>query len=381
VGRALKAARVAVKNPTIEGLCALAAAGLDRRVRVAEDLDAEPPRRILVIRTDRIGDLLCGTPLIAALHERWPAAEITLVGGPRNRAVMPLLPYLRRAPVEFVRHPWSWARLAAWAPRQRFDLAVSLRSEVFSGAWIAARSRARVRMVANASRTLPAFNLVLGPHDHHSLRRYWRAAWRLGATWPGPPRPIFTIPARAELRAAAVWASLGIADRACVVGIGIPNRSTRRHAFKAWPPERLEALARTLREEGRTVLLFGVGAERQEAERLAGRVPGLRVAPPLSLAEVAAVQRRLRLLVSSLTGTLHLADGVGTPTVAIGEARSAADWRPLGPRHHVVTAPVPAAIPFAAVLAAVRQALGDAGPAEPGGDANGHRVSGEPAGG
>jgi len=348
--RRVKALRMAVKNPTIEGLCAMAVAGLDRRVRMPEDLDADPPRRILVIRTDRIGDLLCCSPLIAALHVRWPEAAMVLVGGPRNRAVMPLLPYLRRAPVEFERHPQSWLRLRRWLAGEQFDVAVSLRSEVYSGAWIAGRSRAPVRMVANASRTLPAFNLVLGPHDHHSLRRYWRAAWRLGVSWP-EQRPVVTIPAAAEEAAAREWSALAVGPRP-VVGIGIPNRSTRRHAFKAWPVERLLELARSIAADGYGVLFFGLGAERVEAERLAARVPGAQVAPPMELASIGAMQRRLRLLVSPFTGTLHLADAVGTPTVAIGESRNAADWRPLGPRHRVVAAPQPARIPTDVVLSA-----------------------------
>ncbi len=355
---------MAVKNPLIESLSALGVMGLDRRVRAPEDLNAEAPRRILVIRTDRIGDLLNCSPLIAALRVRWPAAEIVLVGGPKNRAVMPLLPWVRRAPVEFERHPLSWARLAAWLTGERFDLALSLRSEVYSGAWLAALSRAPVRAVANASRTLPAFNLVLGAHDHHNLRRYWRAAWRLGVDWP-EPRPVIAIPAGAEVRGAAVWSDLGLAG-ALVVGIGIPNRGTHRHAFKAWPADRIEALARRLCAQGVRVLVFGLGAERAEASDLVTRVQGSLVPPPLRLPELAAVQRRLRLLISPFTGTLHLADGVGTPTVAIGETRNAADWRPLGTRHRVVHGRVPAEIPLEAVWGAVRASLdGPPAPAGP----------------
>jgi ADP-heptose:LPS heptosyltransferase len=346
-----------VKNPLIEALCALAALPLDRRVRSPEDLDREPPRRILLVRTDRIGDLLVCSPLVAALHQRWPEAELVLVGGRRNRAVMPLLPYLRRAPFEFDKHPLSWSRLVAWLPHQSFDLAVSLRAEVFSGAWIAAMSGARVRAVANVARTLPAFNLVLGPNDHHQLRRYWRAASRLGVTWP-EPKPVVTVPEPAVRHAQQVIAGLALPPSQPLVGVGIPNRTTRRHAFKAWPQERLVELIGRLVERGVGVVLFGLGAERGEAERIAAQVPGVRIAPPLSLAQIAAVQQRLTLLVSSFTGTLHLADGVGTPTVAIGESRNAADWRPLGAQHRQIASPRPAGIPVDEVWAAVREALG-----------------------
>ncbi len=355
--RALKAARMAVKNPTIEGFSGLAAAGLDRRLRVPEDLNGEPPREILVIRTDRIGDLLCGSPLIAALHARWPAATITLIGGPKNRSVMPLLPYVVRAPVEFERHPWSWARLRAWLGRRRFDIAVSLRSEVLSSAMIAGWSGAPVRAVANVARTLPAYNLVLGPNDRHQLRRCWNAAVHLGVTWP-EQKPIVEVPPDAEHRAEHFVAGLPRRDGAPLVGAGVPNRLDSRHRVKALPPERIEALLRGLTERGAQVLLFGVGGERAEAERLRAAVPGVVVAPPMSLAQVAAVQRRLDLFVASYTGTLHLADAVGTPTVAMGMTGQYEDWGPIGARHrHVSAARVPD-IPVEAILAAAADALG-----------------------
>ena len=117
----LKTLRTALKDAFVEAACAVAVLRLDRRLRTAADLDRDPPERILVIRTDRIGDLMCCSPLIAALHERWPGASITLVGGPGNRAAMPLFPFLLRAPVELARGPLSRLRLRSWLSRERFD--------------------------------------------------------------------------------------------------------------------------------------------------------------------------------------------------------------------------------------------------------------------
>jgi ADP-heptose:LPS heptosyltransferase len=357
LGRRLKALRMAAKEPLMKAMSRLAAMPLDRRPRLVEELHGHPPGRILVIRSDRIGDLLAGTPLIAALRRRWPAASLTLVGGPKNRAPAELLPYLARGP-EFRRDPVSWSRLASWLPRQRFDLAVSLRAEVLSGALIAAASGARVRMVVNANaRTAAAFNLVLGVEDHHHLRRYWTAARRLGIAFPEPPRPIVEVPEAAERRAAEVVASLGAAPGAGLVGLGVPNRSDRRHRGRAWTTEQLAELARALLAGGARVVLFGAGSELAEAADIREAVPGVDVIPPLSLAQVAGVQRRLSVFVSGLTGTLHLADAVGTATVTLGLPKFVRDWRPLGPAHRALTSDSVPDIPVAAVLEAVRAVL------------------------
>ena len=46
----------------------------------------EQPRRILAVQTQRIGDVLCFLPLLAALRQRFPAARLTaLVEPPANQ--------------------------------------------------------------------------------------------------------------------------------------------------------------------------------------------------------------------------------------------------------------------------------------------------------
>ena len=44
--------------------------------------DYAQPKNILIIRTDRIGDVVLTTPAISALRRRFPQAEITLLAAP-----------------------------------------------------------------------------------------------------------------------------------------------------------------------------------------------------------------------------------------------------------------------------------------------------------
>jgi ADP-heptose:LPS heptosyltransferase len=46
------------------------------------NLRAAPPRRIVVLRALKLGDLLCSVPVFRALRGAWPDAEIVLVGLP-----------------------------------------------------------------------------------------------------------------------------------------------------------------------------------------------------------------------------------------------------------------------------------------------------------
>ena len=358
----LKRARTTLKVPLMHALSVLAVLGMDASACSIDDLSGLSPQRILLIRSDRIGDLLCSTPLIAGLHRRWPGAEMTLVGGPKNRATSTLLPYLRRGP-EFRRDPAAWLRLAAWLPRQRFDLAVSLRSEVLSGAFIAAASRAPVRMAVQPSpRTAPAFNVFAGGDDIHQTRRYWTAARNLGVTLPGEaPRPLIELPSNHDAIAESILQALGVSEHALKAGVAIPSRTDRRHRRRAWPYAELRDTVAGLTGRGIEVMLApGNRAERAEAEQIVQDVPAARLLPEMSLSELASVQRRLDAWIGTSSGLLHLAVAVGTPTVSIGTAALAQSWAPLGPLHRQVCAEDPAQITASRVIDALFALLGDA---------------------
>ena len=85
-----------------------------------------PPRRILVVATRRIGDVLLTTPLIRSLRQAWPEAKIdalvfagtegVLVSNPDINEVITVAPRLNFFPhLRFLRRLW-----------RRYDLALSM---------------------------------------------------------------------------------------------------------------------------------------------------------------------------------------------------------------------------------------------------------------
>lgn len=351
----LKRIRQGIKRPIQSAYAAAMVLPLDRRPRTLRDLERLSPRQILVSRTDRIGDLLCCTPLLAALHRRWPDARLVLIAGAKNRAVMGGLPFVEGGPV-FRRDPAAWTRLAWWLRRRHFELSVSLRAESMAGVWISGWGGAPIRMATHRTYAAPSCNLILGADDFHQLRRYSRAAAMLGFP-PDELRPLFTVPAEAEQRAAAIAAELLPADGRRIVGLQIPHRTSRRHAVRAWAPEKVLALVRQLAADGCRVVLCGTGAERIEAAQVAAAVPGAVVGPAVPLAVFAALQRRFDLFIAQYTGTLHLADAMGVATVAYGLPLQEEGWGVIGPRCRSITGPRVAEIPVAALLEAARALL------------------------
>jgi ADP-heptose:LPS heptosyltransferase len=357
MGRSLlKRVRQGIKLPIQMAFARAAAVPLDRRPRTTRDLDGLEPRQIVVSRTDRIGDLLCGSPLLLALHQRWPRARLVVIAGPKNRAVLRGLPFVEEGPV-FRRDPASWTALAWWLGRQRFDITVSLRAESMAGVWVAAWSGAPVRIVTHATKTAAAFNLILGADDAHQATRYCHAAALLGFP-PAEVRPVFVVPPEAERRAAELLPALVPENGAPLVGLQIPHRSTKRYTVRAWQVEKVAELVRALTGDGCRVVLCGTGSERAEAESLRAQIPGAVLSPAgLSLVEFAAVQRRFDLFISQFTGTLHLADAVGVPTVSFGTGEQVEVWGVLGERHRSIRGEPVAGIPIETVLEAARSLL------------------------
>ena len=328
---------------------------LDRRPRTVRDLDGLEPRQIVASRTDRIGDLLLCAPVLLALHRRWPNARLVLIGGPKNRAAMAGLPFVEAGPL-FRRDPASWTELAWWLGRQRFDVSFSLRAESMAGAWIAAWSGAPVRMATHLTYAHTAANLILGADDVHQTTRYCRAAAMLGFP-PADIRPVFIVPAEAERRADAALAGLLPPDGKPLVGVQIPRRTSRQAADRAWPVEKVTALVRQLTAEGCRVVLCGTGVERDEAEQVRALVPEAVLAPAVPLTVFAAMQRRLDLFVSPYTGTLHLADAIGVPTVNYGLPEQIENWGVVGSQHCTIAGATLAEITVEAVLEGARSLL------------------------
>ena len=126
--------------------------GVRRLLRPAPPLQA--PRRVLLLRLERIGDLLMTLDAIAAVRELLPAAELDLAVGSWNRDLAALIPGLSR--VEIVDAPWlargpgatSWremmARARDWRSRH-YDLAINFEGDIRSHG-LMALSDARMRV-------------------------------------------------------------------------------------------------------------------------------------------------------------------------------------------------------------------------------------------
>src|SRR5205807_2371510 len=100
---------------------------------------------ILLIQLKRIGDLILTTPAIAALREKFPKAEVTLVISTAGAELAPAITGVDRLLI--MRRGLSGVSLAATIARERFDYCVDFTRNDRS-AFLVLLSRAKKRIVS-----------------------------------------------------------------------------------------------------------------------------------------------------------------------------------------------------------------------------------------
>jgi ADP-heptose:LPS heptosyltransferase len=308
-------------------------------------------RRIAIFRALFLGDLLCVTPAFRALRQRFPRAEITLIGLPWAADLIKRLPYLDRLEVfpgypGIAETPYDPARTEAFLAAARgygYDLALQMHgSGSISNGFVAdlgATLSLGYRASADARLTISL------PYDEgeHEILRWLRlvnqlqmeADHRQGSTSNLQSAALgldFPITADEHERAAELIPTECVAP---VIGI----HPGAKDAERRWPPERFAMLADELAARyGATIVLTGSAGERPitAAVRDAMRYPSIDLAGATDLGVFGAAIARLDLLVSNDTGAAHLAVATGTPSVVIFGPNRPEQWGPLDAARHCV---------------------------------------------
>lgn len=294
---------------------------------LARPADA-PPAEILLLRLDRIGDVLMSLPAIRALRDALPEAKIRLAVGEWSKEIA------QDAPVDEVL-VWS----APWAGRKdegasslvslfqaarsrrarRPDLAIDLQGD-FRALWLMAATGARARAgYANTGSAGLLTAIADLDEDVSFVEQNYRAIEAaLGRAVPR--RPFRWLDEERRARGAALLAGhlaqAGLSRNGPVIGIH-PGAGRR---IKEWPVERFVELGRRLaREKGATLVVTGSAGESARAGAITAALQGaaLDLSGRQTLGALAEVMSACDAFVSCDTSAMHFACALGLPSVAI----------------------------------------------------------------
>jgi len=278
--------------------------------------------RILVVRLSSMGDVVHALPL--ARNAALSGAEVGWVVEPRFAGLLEGSPDVARL---FLADTRSWRRrpFAAETRREIARLAADTRAfapdlvldaqGLYKSAFIARLSGAPVVGFAAGARREPLSALLAGvgvrpgPDARHVVDR------NLALLQPaGIPVRKRAPDARHLLASPRPEADAFLAALPRSFAVLHPGAA---RVEKTWGEERFARLALSLAENGIAAVVSWGPGEETLADRLVALAPGARRAPLLDFAGLARLGARARLFVAGDTGPLHLADAMGTPTLAL----------------------------------------------------------------
>ncbi len=288
------------------------------------------PKKILLLRMDRIGDMFCTTPALRAFRQAYPDARIDLMASPGNRAVVEDNPHIDTLMTFPLKSYWLWPYHFLRLKLRRYDLVVALNAASTTTSRLARFLGAPLVAGTWARKTEDYYDLTVRqqPGDH-TIDLQLRLAAALGA--PSTDRSM-DFPLSPEVLARAGERYPRREDRKRVaVFIGNAKKVDTR-----WPEERFAELARRLVSRGDTevYIVAGPGDE--------GLLGGFTwsgdclLYPGGSLAELGAFLTTCDLFVTSSSGPMLLAAAVDAPMVAILADYTYECWRPLDAMHRIV---------------------------------------------
>jgi len=298
--------------------------------------------RVLLVRTDRLGDVLLSTPVARALKEADARNHVTMMVSPYTKPILECNPHVDD--VILYEEQQTSRELLDRVTGGNFDAAVILHP-TFRLAWILARAGIPKRF-GTASRL---YSLLFNRRIRlrRSVAGLHESECNLAMVEPLCGKSQNLLPEVFITEAEKV--KTGEVLRRLVLNSGdfVAIHPGSGGSARDWPLHMFASLADAVIDHlGKKVLVTGGPGEVELVSRMTAlmhEVPAT-LAGELDVRQLASVLKDATVLVTNSTGPMHLATAVGTPVVAVFcpmEGCSPVRWGPLGERNIVLKPEVP----------------------------------------
>ncbi|AOF81742.1 glycosyltransferase 9 family protein [Methyloversatilis sp. RAC08] len=285
-------------------------------------------KRILIVRTSAIGDVVFASPLAAALRRSHPDAWIAWLVEPGIDALISHDPAID-ARILWPKAEWVqlwrsgrrielWRRVRALRAELRghhFDTVLDLQGLLKSGvlAWLSGAPTRIGLGSREGSQWLMTRVVPRGGDVARISSEYLHLAQQLELD-TGDFMPALHVAPEADARAQALLTEYGLVPGRYAVFAAFTTRPQKHWFEDAWQTLAAKLVAQT----GLTPVLLGGPADAHAAASIAAGAPGLiNLVGRTKLPEAAALVRSAGLLVGVDTGLTHMGIAFSVPTVAI----------------------------------------------------------------
>jgi len=328
------------------------------RTKPAVPTADENVERILLIRTDKIGDAIISTAFFKALRGRFPDAQIDIVLGRKNGAAAPLVPHLDGVFVA-KKNLIEQARLIRQLRERRYDIAINmLTGDSMTAATYTVLAGAGLRIGFDDNGAgLYDISVPRAPAREHQAVQMLRLIAPLQVTVK--PEDVRTAVAFPQSVAEGIRKKLFPSeDRGGVKLIAI-NLSVAPARY--WTDENFIRLIGDLKSPSVRVVLVGAPWDLIRMETI-GKAAEVEWLPPSAdISEMAAALSCADFIISPDTSIVHIAAALNKPVVTLMASYAAnGEWYPFGvPYRALHCATRVADIPYDEVLSAVRELMAE----------------------
>lgn len=339
--------------------------------------------KIIFIRRDNIGDLVCTTPAITATRQAFPGAKIGILVNTYNADIVSNNPDINEVYVyKKAKHSTDKGKCSIWFDNARLLLRIRKEQyDVAIGCGSFSPMLARYTLLTGAKRRIGYYRkgstdvsknvyytdpiCPAAGYEHETIKIF-RLLEPIGIS--GCPGRMAVYPLRQELDEFSAFMAHHRSDRARrLIAIAI----SARIKVNKWPVEKFTELISTLleRNEYSILLLWAPGSrdnltfpgEDEIAQSIIARFTGRILAyPTLTIPALIAAIASSDIVVTLDTGSLHISAGLQKPTVALMTKTKELSWYPWETRNIVISADKSVeAIPVELVAGAVEKLLSE----------------------
>jgi lipopolysaccharide heptosyltransferase II len=283
--------------------------------------------KILVIRPGGIGDAALLYPLLKALKGHFKNSEIDVLAEKRNSGILVGCPYIN----EVYLYDLLPLFVLYGTLKKNYDIVIDSEQWHRLSAVAAYLTRAPIRVgFATNNRSQLFTHAVPYSHDQYEVFSFLN----LCSTITGDDYEFDNVSPFIPIDQKLISKfSFQIKElrRRCAAIAGIFSGATTPE--RRWGISKFGALTESLINEGFGIVIIGGNEDVDDSvklEEIANGDVSINYAGKTSLIETAAIISQLDLLVSTDTGLMHIAYGVGTPTVSLFGAGIQEKWAPIG---------------------------------------------------
>lgn len=294
------------------------------------------PKRILIVRTDRIGDVILSTPAIKNLRNFYPHAHIAFMCRPYTKDIVEGNPYLDEVIVfdKDGKHKSAWASLmfSFTLRKKKFDLAIILHP-TYRLHWVTffAGIAKRIGWDKKGGRLLTQSIFHTKQEGLKHELEYTLDVLRT-MNIPVTDKTIyFPLKDESEQKIEKLLAEAGIKKGEDFIVIH-PSASC---PSKRWPQEYFSKLVKLLKEKtGMKIVVITSKNEKECAQHLVEDNDVTDFRGNLSVSEIGSLLKRAKLFISNDSGPVHIASCLDTAVISIfgrnDPGLSPKRWMPLG---------------------------------------------------